>query len=168
MRALSVLAAATMIFVSGCSDTSTPPPPAPAVDDATTPDTTSAPEVDRYENVRGRIAAMPIEGSPTEQDFMIHHESMPNFKNAKGKLGMHSMTMNFPLGEDVSIEDFEIGDAIEFDFEVDWEGSPPFWVTGLRKLPEDTVLDFEKEKPAEVDPHAGHHHGDKPHTPAGG
>ncbi len=168
MRALSVLAAASMIFVSGCSDPSTPPAPTPPTP-APVPEITDAESttVDRYEGVRGRITALPIEDSPTEQDFRIHHEDMPTFKSMTGKVGMNSMTMHFPLGESVSLEGFEIGDAIEFDFEADW-GSPPYWVTGLRKLPADTVLDFEK-KADEVDPHAGHNHGDKPHpSPAGG
>lgn len=164
MRALSVFAAATMILVSGCSDSSTPPATVPATDDSAT----SAPTVDRYEGVRGRISALPVEGSPTEQDFRIHHEAMPTFKGMTGKLGMNSMTMKFPLGDGVSLEGFEIGDPIEFDLEVSWDASPPYWVTNLRKLPADTVLDFEKENSAEVDPHAGHNHGDKPHPPSGG
>ena len=57
---------------------------------------------------------------------------------------MNSMIMPFPLGEGVSLEGFTIGQPVEFDWEVDWEGSPPYYITSLRPLPDDTVLDFEK------------------------
>ncbi len=107
-------------------------------------------EIDHYEGTRGRITALPVEGSPTERDLRIHHENMPEFKNKNGNLGMNAMIMPFPLGEGVSLEGLSVGQPVEFDWEVNWEGSPPYYVVAIRPLPEDTVLDF--EKPAEQAP----------------
>ncbi len=175
MKMLAVLTASTSLmagglFLSGCDRgapepteaTNTPSRGLPqSVDDGVVADTAT---VDRYEGVRGRITAVPIEDSPTVRDLRIHHESMPNFKGKTGKLGMNAMTMPFPLGEGVTLEDFAIGDAVQFDFEVDWEASPPYWVTAMRKLPADAKLEFEKAAD-----HSGHDHGeDDGHDHGGG
>lgn len=162
MKTFAVLTASTSLLaggllVGGCDRGA--PEPAEATDTPSrglpTPVDAIESTVDRYEGIKGRITAVPIEDSPTVRDLRIHHENMPNFKGKTGKLGMNAMTMPFPLGEGVTLDGFAIGDAVEFDFEVDWEASPPYWVTAMRKLPADTKLEFEN-----VEDHSGHDHGD--------
>ena len=105
-------------------------------------------EPDAYTGIRGEIARMP-EGPSTE--VHIHHEQIREFKTKDGEVnvtadgiaGMRSMTMPFPLGEGVSLDGFNVGDKIEFDFVVNWGSDRPAWeVTKITKLPADTEIDF--------------------------
>ena len=106
-------------------------------------DTISAavPVVTTY-RVRGRIVSLPT--SPGG-DIQIAHEAIPDLVDAEGNvLGMDAMTMFFGLDEAIQRDAFQIGDVIEFDLAVDWQGDPPAAVTWMSKLPEDTELVFSK------------------------
>jgi Cu/Ag efflux protein CusF len=81
--------------------------------------------------VGGVIAQLPA-GPGTE--FMIKHEAIPHFVSAGGDtVGMHSMTMGFPVARDVRLESFAVGDSVQFRFEVRWGGSPPLQVVSIEK-----------------------------------
>ncbi len=126
------------LAVYGCKRPATEPAPEPP-----TEPTPPAAATQTYEHIRGRIAKMP---APPAQDFQIHHEAIPGFVNREGKIvGMNEMTMPFPQAEGVSLEGFAAGDAVEFDFDVDWSRSGlPHRLTRITKLPEDAVLSFEQ------------------------
>jgi Cu/Ag efflux protein CusF len=92
---------------------------------------------------RGEIVALPGEAGLQGSQLRIRHEAIPDFVSYEGEIvGMASMTMPFPAADDVDLADLEVGDPIEFTFHVDWDGSPPYQITEIRKLPDGTELDF--------------------------
>lgn len=99
----------------------------------------------RTYSVKGRVAQMPTAESPLSE-FMIHHEAIPDFVNAKGEAsGMKEMTMPFPLGEGVSTEGLSVGDAVAFTFNVDWttdDGTPAYYITKIEPLAEGETLNI--------------------------
>lgn len=159
-----VCAAGGAVVLSGCNRE----PAAPQVQSngAVTPDQTDTPTnalpvvveaaaIDVYESVKGRIVALPDPTNPADEGLRIHHEAMPQFKQRNGSMGMNEMVMRFPIGEGVSLAGFSAGDAVEFDFSVQWDGSPPYYITAIRPLPAGQELDLKAE---ESDDHSGHDH----------
>lgn len=108
--------------------------------------------------VRGRVLNLPAEESPAPE-IIVRHEPIPSFKNAQGVVGMESMAMPFPLGEDLSLEGIEPGDPVELTFEVDHDPETQ-QIMSLRaveitKLPAETTLRFDEaasERSEEADP----------------
>ncbi len=85
--------------------------------------------------VEGKVRRLPKEGSP-RQEVLIAHGALPNFRDRDGEVvGMEAMTMSFPLADTAMLDGLAVGDRIDFEFQVDWEGTPPLVVTQLEKLP---------------------------------
>lgn len=102
---------------------------------------------DRY-TTRGVIRDLPDGRSPMSE-LQIQHEYIPDFRgrdgainvNPNGMPGMFAMIMPFPVADTVSLDEYEVGDVVELDFEVTW-ASPPYQITRMSRLPADTELDF--------------------------
>ena len=93
----------------------------------------------RY-TTRGRLEALP---GPTSPYLRVHHESIDNFMQRDGSLGMREMIMEFPaFAPGVSLSDLSPGDTIEFDWEVRYASEPTSIITAIRKLPVGTDLRF--------------------------
>lgn len=98
---------------------------------------------DQSYTVRGRIVMLPEAGKPASV-LQIRHEAIEHFVDSKGKVvGMEAMTMPFPTAKGLSLAGLAVGDAVEFTFEVRWDGSPIYQVTRITELPEGTALEFE-------------------------
>ncbi|MEM1202178.1 MAG: copper-binding protein [Acidobacteriota bacterium] len=109
--------------------------------------------VDRY-TVRGQVSQLPSPDRPGS-DLQIRHEPVPDYRDDRGEVvGMDTMTMPFPVGDPTLLEGVAVGDKIEFDFEMAWEGSPPIRVTRIDVLDPSTELTFGKVK--RDGDHAGH------------
>ncbi|TVQ60919.1 MAG: hypothetical protein EA378_10100 [Phycisphaerales bacterium] len=94
----------------------------------------------RVYTVRGQVVQLPT--SPTTE-FQVRHEAIPDFEDRNGEtVGMNVMIMPFPLARGVSIESYEIGDKIEIEMGVNWTQTPAWAATRIRKLPDDTALDW--------------------------
>ncbi len=106
--------------LAGCSKS----PARPAVEKSTVPA--------RSYRVRGVIDALPRAGKPGTQ-LMIHHREIPDFVARDGRTGMKEMSMPFPVGPGVQLEGLRIGDAVEFEFTVDWNAEPSYWVTVISR-----------------------------------
>ena len=92
-------------------------------------------------SARGVVRQVPV---PPGQELYIHHEEIPDFVNIDGEVqGMGSMAMPFPISETPLPPDLKAGDKVAFQFEVQWNGSPPMRLLSLEKLPPETVLSFE-------------------------
>lgn len=104
--------------------------------------------------VRGIIEAMPDAADPRTQ-LMIHHEHIPDFKGKGGALhvdpkdgvtGMKAMTMPFDtLGPDVVLDNFKVGDKIEFVLNIAREPRMSMAIMKMTKLPADTAISFENK-----------------------
>jgi Cu/Ag efflux protein CusF len=82
--------------------------------------------------VQGRIVTLPEEGS---REILIKHEPIPDFVDQNGvTVGMHAMTMMFPLAPGLDISGFKPGDRIEFEYEVRWKSKPHEELVSLKKI----------------------------------
>lgn len=94
--------------------------------------------------VRARVQQLPSQGS----GLYLEHEAIDNYVARSGKVeGMDSMTMPFPVGDDVSLEGIQPEDIVEVQLHIDWEADRPVEITAIRELPRDTQLDFRLAKP---------------------
>lgn len=101
-------------------------------------------EPDQTYELRGQVQQLP-EGR--RHEIFIHHEAVPEFVSSEGEVvGMESMTMPFQPAEPDLVKELEVGDKIAFDLEVRWEGPQPLIIRRLRKLPAETILDFENAR----------------------
>lgn len=182
-RTLAAALCTSALFVSalvGCSESTSAQHDAHDHDDHSGHDHSSHNKLvrtDTYEDILGKISALPIEGDPLSQ-LRIYHEHIPTFRtkqgtvfvNSAGVPGMNAMDMEFPPAEGVSLDGFAIGDKVRFTFDVNWGGERAWEVTSIEKLPEDTEIDFSvKPTPKELleeleeaadDDHSGHDHDD--------
>lgn len=109
---------ALALTLAGCS--------APSHDDAATT---------QVYTVAGEIVRLPDAGRPDGAEIYIRHAAIPDFVDSTGEVvGMESMTMGFPLSDEVPLAGLAVGDRIEFDLSVSWEGSPPVEITRVVEL----------------------------------
>lgn len=110
--------------------------------------------LDVYTSIQGEIKSMPSEGM-MGGEAQIRHRQIPDFKGADGSIpetqdgipGMRSMTMPFPIADGVSLDGYAVGDKVEFDFAVSWDGPRPSWeITRIVKLDPSTEIDYENVK----------------------
>ncbi len=91
--------------------------------------------------VRGVVKQLPIKDNP-RTSLQIHHEAIPTFAKGGKVIGMHEMTMEFPLGPGVSLEGIKVGDKVEFDFEVVESPSMRYYMTRIVALAAETKLNL--------------------------
>lgn len=94
-----------------------------------------------YEHVyttRGIIEALP--GEKAYQDFMVHHETIPDYVSMTGSIGMNEMVMPFPLQDKSIVEGYEVGDKVEIVFGERFEPDHKMGVISITKLPADTEM----------------------------
>ena len=109
-----------------------------------TPDTQGA-GVRRY-SVRGEVVQLPPPAAGTRK-VSIRHQAIDDFVNQSGAtVGMAAMMMQFDVAPQVALDDVRVGDKVEFQLAVGW--SPPLLrIDALRKLPQDTALEFRPARP---------------------
>lgn len=96
----------------------------------------------QHYTVRGQVKQLPDPRNPGS-GLYVTHEAIDNWVGRSGEVeGMDSMTMPFPVDEDVSLDGIQPNDAVEFDLHVDWEADLPIEITGIRELPPGTRLVF--------------------------
>lgn len=96
--------------------------------------------------VRASVVALPGEDAMLH----LHHEAMPDFPGQDGQVtGMDSMTMPFPVTQDLSLEGIAVGDRVEASLLVNWKADPSVQVVAVKELPADAPpLDFGDTEPA--------------------
>lgn len=96
--------------------------------------------------VRARVQQLP---SSQDSGLYLEHEPIDNYVARSGRVeGMDSMTMPFPVGKSVSLEDIQAGDVVEAQLHIDWTSEDsPVEIIALRELPPDTKLNFGEAKP---------------------
>jgi len=104
--------------------------------------TSASTPADASYTVRGRIDGLP---TPDGKGYLhIHHEDIPDFKGRDGSVtGMKEMSMDFlGVAPSVDLSQLNVGDPIEFTFEVRWKSDPRSLVTKIHKLPPDAKLNL--------------------------
>jgi Cu/Ag efflux protein CusF len=94
----------------------------------------------RTYQVRGVLQSLP-DGATGAGQLRIHHEAIPDLVGAGGEVeGMASMSMPFPVAEELDLTGLAVGDPVRFDLRVDWEAARPVAITTIGKLPAGTEL----------------------------
>lgn len=105
---------------------------------------------------RGMVRHLP-KAARAGAEMRILHEAMPDFRSENGDVvGMESMSMPFPVATSEIFEGLAVGDRVQFDFEVRWQGKgSPLLLTRVEKLPPGTRLEFESPPMEPVDEPVG-------------
>lgn len=102
---------------------------------------TARSQVHTYD-IRGEIVELPDPEDPLS-GFYVRHEAIDEWVSMEGEIDpMDSMTMPFPLADDLSLEGIAAGDKVLFTLRVAYDDDPTFQVTRIEKLPDDTVLEL--------------------------
>lgn len=103
--------------------------------------------------VRGVIESLPRSDDPRAQ-LVIYHEHIPDFKGKGGKLhvyddgvtGMKAMKMTFDtLGPNVVLDNFQVGDKVEFVLNVASEPTMSMAIMKMTKLPPNTPISYDNK-----------------------
>lgn len=94
-----------------------------------------------YEHVyttRGVVVTLP--GGAAYNEFMVHHEQIPDYVSISGSLGMNEMVMPFPVPDKSVLDGLAVGDKIELTFGEVFKPRHEMGVISIKKLPADTVM----------------------------
>jgi hypothetical protein len=151
-RLLAVTLLALFATLPACDNSAEAPPAIDLTDPA------NYTEGQSY-TVRGEITQLPDAGPPPAE-LKIRHEHIPDFigktgevfVNSDGTPGMRAMNMGFPyLAPTVALDEYTVGDKVEFTFLVRWDTDPygertPTWLIGaMTKLPADTEISYDNK-----------------------
>ena len=79
-----------------------------------------------------------LKGDP--KMMRVEHDPIPQFKNAQGQVvGMKSMTMPFQINPEISLNDLQAGDRIEFTFKVEWSPHQKIEIINLKHIHQEST-----------------------------
>ena len=100
----------------------------------------SAPDYEYTYTVRAIVLSLP--GDRVTQEFIVHHETIPDYRSINGSIGMNEMAMPIPVPDRSVLEGIAVGDKIELTFGERFEPDHKMGVTAIKKLPPDTKLNL--------------------------
>ena len=100
-----------------------------------------------YEHIyTARAIVITLPGAKVTQEFIVHHEAIPDYQSSNGSVGMNEMAMPIPVPDRAVLEGIAVGDKIEFVFGERFEPDHAMGVISVKKLPDDTKLSLGKPK----------------------
>ncbi len=129
MRSCTIIAAFVSLCFLGACDGSHDQDGTPSGVQGAEPDGAGEPNADgpaarHTYTVRGLVVDLPAPDRPAS-DFVLEHEEIPDFVRSDGSLGMPAMRMPFSSEEPIDLSRIEIGDKVELEWIVWWDGSYP-------------------------------------------
>jgi hypothetical protein len=91
---------------------------------------------------RGVILSLP--GERVTQEFIVHHEEIPEYVSINGSIGMNEMAMPIPVPDPSILEGIEIGDKVELVFGERFEPDHTMGLVSITKLADDVELNLGK------------------------
>lgn len=97
--------------------------------------------------VKGVVKMLPPAAKPgTDKAIVVLHQAVPTFKDREGQeVGMMAMPMPFTLADGIDMKDIVVGSKVEFTFGVFWQAPTPTRILALKRLPDDTQINFSGE-----------------------
>ena len=97
--------------------------------------------------VKGVVKMLPPAAQPgNNKTIVVLHQSVPKFRDREGQeVGMMAMPMPFTLAEGVDMTGITVGSKVEFTFGVFWQAPTPTQILSIKKLPDETQIDFSGE-----------------------
>jgi len=92
--------------------------------------------------VRGVVVSMP--GDKATQQFIVHHEEIPDYQSINGSVGMREMAMPIPVPDPSVLDGIAVGDKVELTFGERFEPDHAMGLVSISKLEDDVDLDLGK------------------------
>jgi hypothetical protein len=100
----------------------------------------SGPRYEHTYTTRGVVLSLP--GDKVTEEFIIHHETIPDYVSISGSIGMNEMAMPIPVPDKSVFDGISVGDKIELTFGERFEPDHRIGVISATKLPADTELNL--------------------------
>jgi len=91
---------------------------------------------------RGVVLSLP--GERATQEFIVHHETIPDYISINGSIGMNEMAMPIPVPDKSVLDGIAIGDKIELTFGERFEPDHTMGLISVKKLADDTELNLSR------------------------
>ncbi|MGB0716660.1 MAG: hypothetical protein ACPGXK_12325 [Phycisphaerae bacterium] len=89
-----------------------------------------------------RAIILSLPGERVTQEFIVHHEEIPEYRSINGSIGMNEMAMPIPVPDSSLLEGFSVGDKVELTFGERFEPDHTMGLIAIEKLPPDTALNL--------------------------
>lgn len=89
-----------------------------------------------------RAVILSLPGDRATQEFIVHHEEIPEYISIHGKRGMQEMAMPIPVPDESLLQGFAVGDKVELVFGERFEPDHRMGLISVTKLPADTELNL--------------------------
>lgn len=100
----------------------------------------SDPGYEHLYTTRGVIISLP--GEKAYEEFIIHHETIPEYISINGSVGMNEMAMPIPVPDKSILEGIVVGDKVELVFGERFEPDHLMGVVSIKKLPDDAEMNL--------------------------
>jgi len=94
-----------------------------------------------------RAIVLSLPGERVTQEFIVHHQAIPDYQSINGSVGMNEMAMPFPVPDKSVLEGIAVGDKIELTFGERFKPDHKMGVISVTKLPADTPLNLGQRTP---------------------
>lgn len=94
--------------------------------------------------VRAIVKSLP--GDRATDEFIVHHETIPDYQSINGSVGMNEMMMPIPVPNRLALAGLQVGDKIELTFGERFEPDHRMGLISAKKLPDDTVMNLGNAK----------------------
>ncbi|MFN3169023.1 MAG: family 16 glycoside hydrolase [Phycisphaeraceae bacterium] len=95
---------------------------------------------------RGVVVSMP--GDKATQQFIVHHEAIPDYRSINGSVGMKEMAMPIPVPDASILKGFAVGDKVELTFGERFEPDHAMGLISIVKLDDGVELNLGKTRRA--------------------
>lgn len=95
-----------------------------------------------------RAIVKSLPGDKATQEFIVHHETIPDYVSRNGSIGMNEMVMPLPVPDRSVLEGIAIGDKVEVVFGESFKNEDRMGVISVKKLPADELLNLSTTTPS--------------------
>jgi hypothetical protein len=89
-----------------------------------------------------RAIILSLPGDRVTQEFIVHHETIPDYISINGSIGMNEMAMPIPVPDRSVLKGISVGDKVELVFGERFEPEHKMGVISVKKLPADTEMNL--------------------------
>jgi|GEM_PF-2005194 len=89
-----------------------------------------------------RAIVLSLPGEKATQEFIVHHETIPDYQSINGSVGMNEMAMPIPVPDKSALKGIAVGDKIELVFGERFEPDHRMGLISVTKLADDAELNL--------------------------
>lgn len=101
-----------------------------------------APSYDYVYTTRAIVLSLP--GERVTEEFIVHHETIPDYRSINGSIGMNEMAMPIPVPDRSVLTGISVGDKVELTFGERFEPDHKMGLISIIKLPQETKLNLSR------------------------